>query len=200
MNFKTSLRLSCAASFLTISLWSAQRIIADAAPQGQIATPSSSMTTVLLPKEAEALFKFYYNSDALFGKQDKRHKVIETYYTPNAADVSQLETDLAAYTKTSAYADDLRRNGAENWSHPLYVTSYFRQYAGVMRSGKKIVLINGFAPSLAPVFVSLPSHTNKGEDWHDQAIIVCDGGCGFFHATYDPASHKIEGLQFNGFI
>ena len=205
MNLKTLLRLSASMSFLIVALLNAGGATADSAVQGQ-AAPSAAITTILPPKEAETLFKVYFNADYLFGKQDRHHRLKETYKMPDAADVAQLETDFAAYAQSPAYATyaaDLKRRGMV---HAISLTSYCRQYAGITRGNKKFILINGFTPSFASWLVTAPINHRKGSpinqkrglDWHDQAVIVDDGGPAFFHAVYDPASHQIKDFTFNG--
>lgn len=199
MKISTLLQLSAFASSLTVGLLDVGGVAADTTVQGQAAASSSTTTTVLPPKEAEALFNFYFNAPSPFGKQDKHHKVKESYWVPAAADVAQTETDLFAYTKTTAYAAELKREGVEHWPHPIDVARYSRQYAGVMRGDKKFILINGFAPSGASPFVTAPSHSRNGGSWRDRAILVFDGGPAFFHALYDPTTRQVEYVYFNGF-
>jgi len=200
MNVRTLLSLSAPLFLLTASLLHPQGIKADTAAPPKLAATASATTTILPPQEAEVLFKFYFASDALFGKQDRHHRVKETYWTPTVTDVSQLETDLTTYLRTAAYADCLRQQGLEDCRHPIYVTSYFRQYAGVMQGGKKIILINGFIPPRASYFYPPPK---PGSDqlfgyWRSRAVLVFDGGPSFFHAAYDTATRRVEGPAFNG--
>lgn len=195
-------RLSAAASsltvFLSVALLNTRSVTADVSVAGHAAAPSSAMTTVLPPKEAEALFGFSFNGDSLFGKQDRHHKLKETFWTPTTADVAQAEAALAAYAQTARAADP-KREGAVHWPLSAPVTGYYRQYAGVMRGDRRCVLINGFAPPVLPMLAAgLHGGKNNG-DWHDRAVLVCDGGFAFFHTAYDPAAHRIKSLEFNGF-
>ncbi len=157
------------------------------------ASPDAAMTTVLPPEETIALFKFYFNADSLFGKQDRHHRVKETCWTPAAADILGAESALATYPKTAVSPKDFSR------PQTFALSKYLRQYAGVMRGDKRLILINGLSAFGASDFVTVPSSRKPGGSWHNRAILVFDGGFGFFHAVYDPATHQIQHLEFNGF-
>ena len=91
------------------------------------------------------------------------------YWTPQAAGLKRLEADL-----------------------PHSVSSYYRQYLGIVQQGKRLIYINGFSTDVAPEFIG------GAYDWHRHAVFVDDGGTGFFHATYDPKTRKFTGPIYNG--
>ena len=91
------------------------------------------------------------------------------WWTPGAADLKKLEAEL-----------------------PSSISSYDRQYLGIIKEGKRLIFINGFSESVAPEF------TGGKYDWHRHAVSVMDGGRGFFHATYDPKTRKFTCPFFNG--
>ncbi len=193
---KLNLKIVCLllVSALLLSATSLNAQSETAAPAAaHNAASDTVMTTVLPPEEAVALFKFYFNADSLFGKQDRHHRVKETGWTPMAADVAGAEAALAAYPKFATSPKDYSR------PQVFTLSDYLRQYVGVMRGGKKLILINGLSASGASNFVTVPSSRKTGGSWHNRAILVFDGGFGFFHAAYDPATHQIEHLEFNGF-
>lgn len=182
MKFKNSALGVGFVSLLAFSLISALRTTAD----GTAATPSeaaslSTMTTILPLSEAQALFKFYFDADSIFGKQHGGHRKKETYWTPTAADVAQAELALFDYMKVTDVPHTTK-------PQHLVPKEYFRQYAGVMRGDKKCLLINCYATSTASTF----------SPKRNKAILVFDGGSAFFHASYNPATHQIENVQFNG--
>ena len=193
MNLRMTSLLSVLALLLSATSMNAQvQTAAPTAPKN-VAAPDAAMTTVLPPEEAAALFKFYFDADSLFGKQDRHHRVKETYWIPAAADVAGAEAALAAYPKLAASPKEFSR------PQVFILSDYLRQYAGVARGDKKLILINGLSASGASNFVTVPSSRKTGGSWHNRAILVFDGGFGFFHAAYDPVTHQIQHLEFNGF-
>lgn len=79
MNFRAiSLLFVCTLLFSVTSLNAQSKTASPTAPQNA-AVPNAAMTTVLPPKEAETLFKFYFNRDSLFGKQDRHYRSKETF-------------------------------------------------------------------------------------------------------------------------
>jgi hypothetical protein len=96
--------------------------------------------------------------------------------------VADLERDLPKLSQ---------RTKDESVDHP---ETYLRQYVGITIRGKKYVYVNAFSDSV----VSLDRR--HGESWKYEAIIVCDGGDGFWGALYDPESGQFSDLAFNGAI
>ena len=192
LNFQTTCLLLASALLLAGTSLNAQNKTPNlAAPQN--VAPDAVMTTVLPPEEAAALFKFYFNADSLFGKQDRHHRVKEIYWIPTAEDVAGAEAALTAYPRFAVSPKDYSR------PQVFTLSNYLRQYAGVMRGDKKLILINGLSSSGASSFVTVSSSHKTGGSWHSRAILVFDGGYGFFHAAYNPVTHQIEHLEFNGF-
>ena len=154
------------------------RTLANSITAVKAPVTSTQMTIVLSPMEAESLFKSSFDADSVFSKQDSHHQVKETYWIPTSADVAQAEASLTVYVKTS--------------THPFMgptpndLSYYFRQYAGVMRGSKKIILISGF-----------PVDHKRGIAGYNHIITVSDGGFAFFHAAYNPKTRKIQNFKFN---
>ncbi len=61
---------------------------------------------------------------------------------------------------------------------------YFRQYVGVIVSGRKLIYLNATAEEMTY--------------WKTKFVDVCDGGSDFWGAIYDPATHKFSELHKNG--
>lgn len=101
-----------------------------------------------------------------------------------------MDLDLAAYMR-------IQGNPARLPRLPISTPSkYFRQYAGVMRGDKKIILINCFSVSS---YGTDQSVQKIDPYWQSHVNLVYDGGFAFFQSAYDPATHQIEHLEFNGF-
>jgi hypothetical protein len=99
------------------------------------------------------------------------------FWTPTRADVLSMERKIEAYLKKAA-----ARRSPNLWSK---LPAYKRQYAGVVRNGRKIIFTNFFCESL-------------NTDWKTTAIAVADGGDCFFNVLYDTASATFSDLQING--
>jgi hypothetical protein len=104
-------------------------------------------------------------------------------WTPSARDVRRLEADLkhlkgqraAACCSQSAKMDDAAR--------------YYRQYAGIVRGGRRLIYVNGFLE---------PPAGADAVDWKQAPVIACDGGTSFWGVLYDPDSRTFSQLAFNG--
>ena len=73
--------------------------------------------------------------------------------------------------------------------------NYFRQYAGYIVGGRKIIYVNGVDRG----YIDFLSQNHiPGADWEHEAVAVCDGGADFFGAEYDVETKTIRNLSFNG--
>ncbi|MFZ6799535.1 hypothetical protein [Undibacterium sp. Di24W] len=68
---------------------------------------------------------------------------------------------------------------------------FYRQYVGIVQSGKRSVYINAFAPG------TLEKHDNS---WQSKPVGACDGGDQFWGAVYDPMTRTFSELVSNGTI
>ncbi|HTV84331.1 MAG TPA: hypothetical protein VME63_02930 [Dyella sp.] len=68
---------------------------------------------------------------------------------------------------------------------------YFRQYGGIVISGRQFVYINAIR------------YTTLGQTelpWKTKAVRICDGGETSWGALYDPATNSFSQLEVNGSI
>jgi hypothetical protein len=79
---------------------------------------------------------------------------VEGYWVPSQYDVGKMEPLLLKYLETQSDS-----------SRPNYV-SYYRQYVGTAKQGKRLIFINGFSAEMA------------GSTWNTQAVVICGGGSG----------------------
>jgi hypothetical protein len=70
------------------------------------------------------------------------------------------------------------------------VGSYYRQYVGVIISGRRLVYINAMCAK----------PDSSSSSWRSRLQNACDGGRCFWGAIYDPATGQFSGLAFNGSI
>lgn len=62
----------------------------------------------------------------------------------------------------------------------------YRQYVGIVLSGKRLIYVNAFAPELNP------------KDWQTRLVNFCDGGSALWGVLFDPAAGKFSDLRTNG--
>jgi hypothetical protein len=111
---------------------------------------------------------------------------VEDVWTPTDAEVDALENDLLLLL-----ARELE--GAGQSPSP---GAYYRQYAGFVIGGKRVIYVNGVdetAVERAPT----PDHPF---DWRTQAVQICDGGAITFGVEYDSAARRFSNFAFNGSV
>ncbi|HEX4303025.1 MAG TPA: hypothetical protein VHZ78_09540 [Rhizomicrobium sp.] len=107
-------------------------------------------------------------------------------WTPTAADVAKLEPKLGVLlAEQLAAADGATRPTA---------AVYYRQYAGFVVAGRKIIYVNGFDRH----DIEQDGNTHHRYDWDNQPMRVCDGGWLAFGVEYDPATGGFSHFAFNG--
>ena len=103
-------------------------------------------------------------------------------WAPTQADVAALEAVLGAELATQL----LPEAGAKP-------EDYYRQYAGLVTGGRKIIYVNGLhrdAVERAP--------EAQQNSWKTDPAMICDGGSITFGVEYDPASKTFSNFAFNG--
>ncbi len=89
---------------------------------------------------------------------------------------------------------------------------YYRQYAGVLVGGRRLIYVNGFHKTqVAATRTFLTEHHNDSaalrnfppafrdsDYWRGVATVVCDGGEYYFGVEYDPETHRFGNFAFNG--
>jgi hypothetical protein len=127
-------------------------------------------------------------------------------WNPDSAQIGQLEGALAKELG--------RRLGAQrdDGDPPPKVRDYYRQYAGIILNGRKLILINGFykshveytvawlaQPRSAAELAAFPAEARNKDYWHFVPVVVLDGGEHYFDAYYDPAQRRISRFEFHGY-
>jgi hypothetical protein len=112
-------------------------------------------------------------------------KPVEGYWLPDDSAIARLETDLR----------ELLTNVLPRVRSPEPVPNpavYFRQYAGILREGKRLIYVNAFAPPNAV------GPSPLGADfWKAEAFLMCDGGPSYFGVEYDPREGRFARIEFN---
>jgi hypothetical protein len=109
---------------------------------------------------------------------------ITDVWTPTDAEIAALEDALILRV-----ASELEQRG-ESPSPG----DYYRQYAGFVIGGKRIVYANGVSETAIEREPN-PAHPF---DWRTQAVQICDGGSITFGVEYDPATRQFSNFAFNG--
>ena len=99
-------------------------------------------------------------------------------WEPTAADLRAMESNFRQITQL------LRNAGAE----AADAEKYHMQYAGIVVGDEKLIYINAF----------YRSRPGEWEEWKEKAVVVCDGGSGFWGALYDQKGKKFFDLHLNG--
>ncbi len=111
---------------------------------------------------------------------------VERIWTPGASDIEVVEDTLILEVarQQEARGDTPSPGG------------YYRQYAGFVIGGRRIIYINGVDES------AIQHDPDPGHpfDWRTQAVQICDGGPITFGAEYDPATRRIFNFAFNGSV
>jgi hypothetical protein len=101
---------------------------------------------------------------------------VSGFWNPSPEQVLALEERLPNFLQKSAL--------------PVKLPEYYRQYVGVISHGRRLIYLNAF-------YAGFLAHDPK-RDWQTNAVIVCDGGHGFWGVEFDPADKTFHHLESNG--
>jgi len=110
---------------------------------------------------------------------------VEAQWTPTEADIQTLEPNLGTILRAH-----LTHEGVTT-----PIADYYRQYAGLVIGGRRVIYINGIERSALET-----SNSNHPFDWRTQATGICDGGPITFGVEYDVAAGEFTRFAFNGAI
>ena len=91
---------------------------------------------------------------------------------PSSDQIAELEAKLPDFKRA------LKRPSAQ-------LSSFYRQYAGFIAGGRKIVYVNLFPKDIDP-------------QWRTRAVGVCDGGESFWGVEFEVDTGKFVNAAFNG--
>ncbi len=106
---------------------------------------------------------------------------IDSYWAPSQPEIDDLERRLPRFLGTSGAAP----------SRPLH--EYYRQYAGVVSNGRKLIYAGLLHESTFEDPTDFP-------DWRSEAVIMCDGGDYAWGVAFDPKTRTFQPPEFNGEI
>lgn len=108
--------------------------------------------------------------------------VVHGSWSPSSADVLRVEAKLA-----QLLVEECRRLPRGN--HEVNLTSYYRQYAGVLRGASHVVIVVGFVKKIGEF---------RERGWRQTAVAIGDGGQSVFATVYDIAEDQFTWFRFNG--
>jgi hypothetical protein len=111
---------------------------------------------------------------------------VESQWTPTDSEVDALENELILL---------VAREMEEAGQDPA-PGGYYRQYAGFVINGRRVIYVNGVDES-AVQRAPDPAHQF---DWRTQPITICDGGPITFGVEYDTGAQRFSNFAFNGSI
>ncbi|HYD72593.1 MAG TPA: hypothetical protein VEF55_05610 [Candidatus Binatia bacterium] len=109
---------------------------------------------------------------------------VEEVWTPTDAEVAAIEDELIL----------LVARELEEASQSPSPGGYYRQYAGFVIGGQRVIYVNGVDDTA----IQRAPNPNHPFDWRTQPVQICDGGTITFGAEYNPATHRFSNFAFNG--
>jgi hypothetical protein len=110
---------------------------------------------------------------------------VSAQWIPTAAQIEAIEPNLGTVLRAHLAAAQV--NAA--------VSDYYRQYAGFVVGGRRMIYVNGV--ERAAIEQTNPDHPF---DWRRQATGICDGGAITFGVEYDVEAGEFSHFAFNGAI
>ena len=101
---------------------------------------------------------------------------VSEFWEPSISQILAIEQRLPEFLRST--------------SHSIKASDYLRQYVGVVSHGRKLIYLNAFIRGGLTV--------NPKKDWKTMAVIVCDGGDGFWGVEFDPADNSFHHFESNG--
>lgn len=112
---------------------------------------------------------------------------IEGSWNPSAKQIKELESLL--YKVYDLKAVECCLIGVEI----IDLNEFYRQYAGIIVDGKKLIYVNAFSKHSFDYSSRLEKF-----DWKKEPYVVCDGGEFYWGVCYDPITKEFIDLAFNG--
>lgn len=111
---------------------------------------------------------------------------VESVWTPTDAEVDALENELILLV-----AREMEEAGQDPSPG-----GYYRQYAGFVIGGRRLIYVNGVDESV----VQHEPDAAHPFNWREQAVQICDGGPITFGVEYDTTTQRFSNFAFNGSI
>ncbi len=128
--------------------------------------------------EAEGVI-FFAQSAEISGVEHEFGDAIKGYWTPQQAQVRELEAGIVPFLEASTAPDHTQYGFWED------LDDYQRQFFGVTLDERQLIYANYFC-------------ADDFEHWRTSYVLVMDGGACFFQVLYDPAEGTFSELRING--
>ncbi|WP_395646528.1 hypothetical protein [Terricaulis sp.] len=112
---------------------------------------------------------------------------VESQWTPTAAELDEAEDALILLLSQQLEAAGQSPSPGD----------YYRQYAGFVIGGRRVIYVNGVSEGGIDVDPGPAFHPGE---WRTHAIQICDGGTMTFGAEYDVETKAFSNFVFNGAI
>lgn len=112
---------------------------------------------------------------------------LDGWWKPTSDDIERADRRL-----TNAVDAAFQRLEAKRREHRP--DRYYRQYAGFLRDGKRVLYMSTLGRYLADD----AAWKLESQDWRDRYLNMCDGGTSSFGAVYDLEKDAFDSLMFNG--
>jgi len=110
---------------------------------------------------------------------------IQEIWIPDVATIRRLEAALGPALQEAIDESNIA-------PEKPHAGDFYRQYAGFVVGGKRIVYINGLHTT------TINQEEARSLRWQRQAISPCDGGMMFFGAEYVVETGTVRNIVFNG--
>ena len=115
---------------------------------------------------------------------------LDGWWKPKSDDIERADRKL-----TNAVDAAFQRLEAKRREHRP--DRYYRQYAGFLRDGKRVLYVNALGRQLSD---GERWWKIESRGWRDEFHNICDGGTTTFGAVYDLGKDAFDSFMFNGTI
>lgn len=174
-------------------LFVAALILVAAACAPTTAPPASDAVQEQIARLWTADTRTILTGDAALGLSQQCSRIspgpVEDVWTPSEATISALEDELILL---------VARKQEEAGKSPS-PGGYYRQYAGFVIGGRRVIYVNGFDGQIVEQDPRMTPR-DPSRTWRDYPMSICDGGPITFGVEYDPATRQFSNFAFNGAI
>jgi hypothetical protein len=139
-------------------------------------TPQATGNTLLRFGKTEGVI---FSKEAAIEWADLLGDEYDDFWVPSTEDVQTLEAALPEYLRLQVDRFHHRPTSAKQ------LDQYRRQYIGLLKGGKRIILANFFC-------------NDGGTQWKEDYVFVMDGGDCYFRVRYDLDGRQFLNLEVNG--
>jgi len=146
--------------------------------------PAQPLWTVLTERESAALLR---------PCSRRVPEGLSGWWTPIVESITEVETKLdgAVMAALATVSPELLRASPSDKRSPARRVTYYRQYGGVIRDGKRLIYVHALATWL------VDGNRELSRTWRTKVLRACDFGINGFGALFDPASGGFVAFDFD---